>query len=215
MTQKLQQAIQLARQGDKQKAQYLLTQTLQEEPENTQAWYLLSLLVDSEAKQAAYLQRVLALDPAHEKAQSRLSGLMPASATPEPEPAGEELDWLDDEMSDEAEEWFATTAVAEPADQPDWQQPAEATTEREEEAAGFADDEDDSGVTALESLSDLLEETETEDAQEIAPVAAPKAAAPAVAKPKSKDGQLTAVLLLLIILAILVGALLIYLIVTL
>lgn len=72
MTTKLQHAINETRNGNKVKAQKLLADLLKEETDNVQAWYLLSLLVDSEEKKEAYLSRVLTLDPEHEKAQELL-----------------------------------------------------------------------------------------------------------------------------------------------
>lgn len=75
MNQKLQQAIAATRAGQKREAQVLLTQVLQEEPEEVQAWYLLGLLVESPHKQRAYLGKVLALDPNHEKARRHLARL--------------------------------------------------------------------------------------------------------------------------------------------
>lgn len=203
MTQKLQQAIQLARSGDKQKAQYLLAQTLQEEPENAQAWYLLSLLVDSESKQTAYLQRVLALDPTHEKAQARLAELTPAIVIAEP-------DWFEEEEPEEEVDWFAATAVAEPAkpaesaaDLPDWLYEDEDEGENGDEEPDMADD----GAEPAEATPVEAKATA---------VAAPPPA-PAQSKPQAKgqDAQLTAVLIILIILAVVVALFLIYLLTTL
>jgi hypothetical protein len=79
MNQKLQQAIAATRAGQKREAQVLLTQVLQEEPEEVHAWYLLGLLVESPHKQRAYLGKVLALDPDHEKARQHLARLETAA----------------------------------------------------------------------------------------------------------------------------------------
>lgn len=75
MSDKLQLAIQATRAGDKKNAQFLLTQAIQEDPDNPQAWFLLSLLVDDNEKKQTYLNKVVALDPAHEKAQAQLTAL--------------------------------------------------------------------------------------------------------------------------------------------
>lgn len=201
MTQKLQQAIQLARSGDKQKAQYLLAQTLQEEPENAQAWYLLSLLVYSESKQTAYLQRVLALDPTHEKAQARLAELTPAIVIAEP-------DWFEEEEPEEEVDWFAATAVAEPskpaepaADLPDW----------------LYEDEGENGDEEPDTADEGAEPAEATPVEAKATAVAAPPPAPAQSKPKAKgqDAQLTAVLIILIILAVVVALFLIYLLTTL
>ncbi len=75
MNEKLQQAIAAARDGQSTEAQLLLTQLLQEDPNDVQAWFLLSNLVDSEQKKTAYLGKVLALDPQHEMAAQALARL--------------------------------------------------------------------------------------------------------------------------------------------
>jgi hypothetical protein len=75
MNEKLQQAISAARDGQKTEAQVLLTQVLKEDPDETQAWFLLSTLVDSESKKIAYLGKVLALEPDHQMAQKMLARL--------------------------------------------------------------------------------------------------------------------------------------------
>lgn len=75
MNEKLQQAILAARNGQVTDAQLLLTEVLKESPDETQAWFLLSTLVDSEQKKIAYLGKVLALEPDHEMAQKMLARL--------------------------------------------------------------------------------------------------------------------------------------------
>lgn len=123
MSQKLKQAITATRAGQPKEAQILLAQLLQENPNNTQAWYLLSLLVDSPTKKQAYLQKVVALDPTHEKAHEQLAQLqtlpeaeMPvvktAAPTPEPSlpPAKAAADWAADERDAESiPDWLKET----------------------------------------------------------------------------------------------------------
>ena len=77
MNEKLQQAISAARNGQEIEAQMLLTQALKENPNETQAWFLLSTLVNSEQKKRAYLGKVLALEPDHQMAQKMLGRLQP------------------------------------------------------------------------------------------------------------------------------------------
>lgn len=79
MNEKLQQAITAARSGQSTEAQILLTQVLKENPEETQAWFLLSNLVDSEQKKLTYLGKVLALDPQHKMAKQMLARLQEGS----------------------------------------------------------------------------------------------------------------------------------------
>lgn len=79
MDEKLKEAIAAVRTGDKELAQRQLTDLLDEDPKQVQGWYLLSLLVDSPQKQAAYLSKTLALNPNHEKAKEQLAALQAAS----------------------------------------------------------------------------------------------------------------------------------------
>jgi hypothetical protein len=76
-----QQAIDMTRSGDKTGAQKKVTAILKEDPDNAHAWYLLSLLVDSDQKRAVYLSKVVDLDPNHEKALEQLA-LLEATAPP-------------------------------------------------------------------------------------------------------------------------------------
>ncbi|MEZ4595228.1 MAG: hypothetical protein R3D55_29390, partial [Chloroflexota bacterium] len=66
------------RAGDRAAAQQQLATLLEENPEEAQGWYLLSLLVDSPQKQAAYLSKTLALNPNHPKAKGQLATLQGA-----------------------------------------------------------------------------------------------------------------------------------------
>ena len=75
MDNKLKEAIAAVRTGNKRAAQQQLTTMLDEDPTQVQGWYLLSLLVDSPQKQAAYLGKTLALNPNHEKAREQLAEL--------------------------------------------------------------------------------------------------------------------------------------------
>lgn len=99
MNQKLQQAIAATRAGQKREAQLLLTQVLQEEPQEVHAWYLLGLLVESPHKQRAYLGKVLALDPDHEKARQHLARLETAAP-----PIDLEVETLEKEIQTDAGE---------------------------------------------------------------------------------------------------------------
>lgn len=142
MTPTLQEAIVAARQGDVERAQLLAAEVVQATPNDANAWYLLSQLVDSEARRAAYLSKTLALDPAHEQAREEVASLPaevaeslsvasliipPASSS---EPAGETLPEPEISLPEEqlVEDPFPA-AEAEiagaPADIPEWLQPAE------------------------------------------------------------------------------------------
>ena len=75
MKQKLQQAIIAARSGQTTEAQILLTQAIQDDPNDANSWFLLSTLVDSDQKKTAYLSKVLTLDANHVKAKEQLARL--------------------------------------------------------------------------------------------------------------------------------------------
>lgn len=233
MNQNLQQAIAAARSGNHKKAQYLLTQTLQENPEETQAWYLLSLLVDSEDKQIAYLNQVLALDPTHEKAQERLAALTavptPMPTSPDDLPLAEQEsgdllpEWMADDLPDtavetpfEAEELPEASAELEEEELPDWLQESV-----EDEWAWAEEEEEETAVPApVEAPSSLAEEPvaaaeTTPQTPEKAPKPVPaKKQQPAPQKKSQGSSSLGIILALLVVLAILVGAFLVYLLVT-
>ena len=68
MNEQFQQAVVASRAGQIKEAQFLLAQSLQEEPNNADAWLLLSQLVDSNEKQQEYLAKAISLEPEHELA---------------------------------------------------------------------------------------------------------------------------------------------------
>jgi len=239
MNQKLQQAIAAARSGNNKKAQYLLTQTLQENPEETQAWYLLSLLVDSQEKQITYLHRVLELNPAHEKAQEKLAALTAVPTTVDVAP--DSLSVADQENSDLLPGWMAddvpdtyfeappitqeeedeeTGADSEDDELPDWLQESvvdEWALEEESETAVFPPTDEDEPIALVKTSA---EKTDTPPATVTEALAEAKNTAPAKkqksAAPKNNQGSsLNLVLAVLVILALLVAAFLIYLLVTL
>ena len=80
MTATLQEAIAAVRDDDTERAQLLAAEVIQDNPDDAHAWYLLSQLVDSDARRAAYLRKTLALDPAHERARAEFAAL-PAEAS--------------------------------------------------------------------------------------------------------------------------------------
>lgn len=132
MDQKMQQAIVATRAGHKNEAQLLLTQRLKEDPGDVHAWYLLGLLVESPRKQRAYLGKVLALDPDHEKARQSLTRLEMATVAydletetteearqavteeaelaPAPTLLSAESDFMSQEKGDTLPDWLADDA---------------------------------------------------------------------------------------------------------
>ena len=75
MTATLQDAVAAARAGDTQQAQLLTFQVLQNDPNNANGWYLMSQLVESEARRTAYLRKTLELDPNHPRAAAEFEAL--------------------------------------------------------------------------------------------------------------------------------------------
>ncbi len=112
MDDKLKEAIQTVRNGNTLEAQRQLAELLEDDPQQEQGWYLLSLLVDSPQKQATYLSKTLALNPQHEKAREHLAtlqetGSLAATATIADE-AGEALSIVDQAESDDLPDWLST-----------------------------------------------------------------------------------------------------------
>lgn len=143
MDDKLKEAIAAVRTGNKREAQQHLTALLDEDPQQVQGWYLLSLLVDSPQKQAAYLSKTLALNPNHEKAKAQLALLKASEVIPSVSDDASN-NFLRQAESDEVPDWLAEsdpsypakvnvvaeeTAVTPPEDLPDWlREPAHVVT---------------------------------------------------------------------------------------
>jgi hypothetical protein len=83
---------------------------LDENPKQVQGWYLLSLLVDSPQKQAAYLSKTLALNPDHEKAREQLANLQATENLPPTSSIKEAIkqsqDVLAQSETDELPDWL-------------------------------------------------------------------------------------------------------------
>jgi hypothetical protein len=85
MTSTLQDAIGTVRAGNYEKAQQQLAEVIAANPDEVQAWYLLSQIVDSDARRAAYLSKTLSLDPYHQRAWAEFFSL-PAEVVDRLEP---------------------------------------------------------------------------------------------------------------------------------
>ncbi len=97
MTSTLHEAIAAARAGDMARAQMLAADVVIESPNDPNGWYLLSQLVESDARRAAYLSKTLALAPDHPRARAEFAALPPAlvadlSPVAMPEPLISDLD---------------------------------------------------------------------------------------------------------------------------
>ena len=78
MSTTLHEAIAAVRAGDMARAQSIAADIVRENPNDANGWYLLSQLVDSDARRAAYLNKTLALDPHHARARIEFDALPPA-----------------------------------------------------------------------------------------------------------------------------------------
>jgi hypothetical protein len=148
MEQQMKEAINAARQGEKENAQRLLVDLLQQDAEQEQAWFLLSHLVDAPQQREAYLGKVLALNPAHAQARQRLLYLRQSDTAVAPPVAAEDMDVVEQAAGDTAPSWMGEdlpvaaatetreeTAVAPEAEPvPDWLQEPLAEGWDEEEA---------------------------------------------------------------------------------
>lgn len=86
MSTNLQQAISAIKLGDKETGRRLLTRALQANPQDETAWLWLAYAVDSEKQRRECLERVLAINPAHEKARHSLAALGVSMLPPLPCP---------------------------------------------------------------------------------------------------------------------------------
>ncbi|MCZ7553752.1 MAG: hypothetical protein M5U05_14390 [Anaerolineales bacterium] len=89
MTDHLEQGIQAFGAGEPGAAFLLFRQAIQENPENAAAWYWLSRVVDSPAKQRDSLERALQLDPNYQPVRDALAALDAPETPPTPAPAAE------------------------------------------------------------------------------------------------------------------------------
>ncbi|MBN2499737.1 MAG: hypothetical protein JXB38_03155 [Anaerolineales bacterium] len=82
----LQRAIQLLKAGKPKEAQPILAEIVKNDPNNETAWFVLSLALSNPKQQIFALQRVLRLNPNHEKARSRLDQLTAGGKVKPPSP---------------------------------------------------------------------------------------------------------------------------------
>lgn len=210
-----QQAIEMTRSGDKIGAQKKVAELLKEDPNNAHAWYLLSLLVDSDQKRSVYLSKVVSLDPNHEKAIEQLTLLQQATTSDIPISADTTMDLMDQEKAETIPDWMAEAGVStmdtetsiliedevpEEDDIPDWVQEDVSTSWIEE------DDSADIQTTAKE----VVAQKQTPPPQKKKKAPAKTSNKAAAAKRKKQAQQLNLALGGLVILAILVFFLIIY-----
>lgn len=82
MNEKLQEAADLYKKGNKSQALKLLTEIVQQEPNNSSAWYGMALCLDDLDKKIYCLERVLGIDPTHKRAKQILEKLQVNGKSP-------------------------------------------------------------------------------------------------------------------------------------
>lgn len=215
MTASLQDAIAAVRAGETERAQLLAAEVIRDNPDDANAWYLLSQLVDSDARRAVYLHKALALEPEHSRARAEFDAL-PATAvaslwgTDVPQPVATEA------MATEAvaTEVVTTEAVATEVFAP-------AVEVFEESAAAEAEAQPEAPPEWLRPLSPEPVPTTATTATPTPVVEAPPASAPARPRQtpppppprRQNNGALTALLVILLLLTLAVLAVLAYLLV--
>ncbi len=76
MEQRLQQAIEFTKNGQREQAQNVVRDVLKNNPKNADAWYVAALIIENKEQQISALTRVLDLEPNHPLANNALDRLM-------------------------------------------------------------------------------------------------------------------------------------------
>ncbi len=102
MNEQLRDALVAAKSGDEEKARMILAEFLRHDPDNVPAWILLSKLATSDVQKAAFLRKVLDIDPDHAYARQALSTLeqAPAPRVAEMSDAGVQENDLSEDVSE-------------------------------------------------------------------------------------------------------------------
>lgn len=77
INQQLDKAFNLVKEGEKRQAIIIIKEILKQEPENVSAWWLMANALSDEDEKINCLERVLVLDPSHQKAQKLMDKLNP------------------------------------------------------------------------------------------------------------------------------------------
>ncbi|MFZ0546777.1 MAG: hypothetical protein WAM60_15125 [Candidatus Promineifilaceae bacterium] len=102
MNQHLVQAIAAARAGKKPQAKVLLARVIKDEPDNVNAWFLLSSLADTEEQKIQRLEKVLELQPGYPAAAEQLAELLPESPEPDEEALHDTLIYVPEKAPSES-----------------------------------------------------------------------------------------------------------------
>lgn len=127
MTSTLSDAIAAVRAGEPERAQLLAAEVVRDNPNDPNGWYLLSQLVESDARRAAYLGKTLAIDPDHPRARAEFAALPPSlvgelAAPLQPVEAGAPS-VAAVAVADLSDEDTPTTTIVTAPDAPGWLQP--------------------------------------------------------------------------------------------
>ena len=224
MNEQFQQAVVASRAGQIKEAQFLLAQSLQEEPDNADAWLLLSQLVDSKEKQQEYLAKAVALDPEHELANEYQATpdedvVVAAPVVVEEVDDMAELEAILDADVDESlpdlddsdagmDDWLAAAVAADSVDDADEVESFDAV-----ESVDFAELMEESDVEEVSAVDDpitpeakeevVVEEKEKEEKTAVID--------PKIAKRQKKAAQLNYMIYGLIAIAVLVVLYMVYL----
>lgn len=87
MNDELQKALAAIKAKDAEGAKMILARLLQDEPDNVPAWLLMSRMAETDVQKAAFLRKILAIDPDHGYARRELSALTETAEEGEAEPA--------------------------------------------------------------------------------------------------------------------------------
>lgn len=108
MNEELREALGAVKQGRREKARLILAEYLRRDPQNVPAWVLLSKLAATQVQKAAFLRKILELDPEHAYARQTLAEMsrdQPAAgavdAPSETGPAAEDTAFQEDDLEAE------------------------------------------------------------------------------------------------------------------
>lgn len=117
MSDRVQDAVNLAKKGDRAGARKILTDELRKNPNNSRAWYLLGQLVDSPEQAVKCLERALELQPDNPQIKAKLDELISQQPLPELNlpPASRPVPYVEKQPKKKTAWWiYALLAVALP-----------------------------------------------------------------------------------------------------
>lgn len=158
MNEVLRDALEAAKSGNADKARVMLAEHLRREPDNVPAWVLLSKLAKSPVQKAAFLRKVLDIDPDHAYARQALEELGQAPAPVVNADAGPPVEEVPEE--EPSEQPAAQEPLPEPVLQEERAQADETVEPIEDEwpLSEGAADYDEEGAEVEETVEPLEDE---------------------------------------------------------